>query len=152
MKRKNNRWFIRILVMPPSNVRHTVMVLGVVSSKNQPRHPSSLNSTELQEIFIKPRIDHVCYGRSAVLSRTLHLLTKMCWTTMITPNMWTSKSQDLNHFDYYICGFVKRVNNQRSHNTTDVLKAAITRIISNINTDNAFMSTFSAPHWNHHCG
>lgn len=53
----------------------------------------------------------------------------------ITPNMGLPNLPDLNPIDYYMCSMVEWKINQHSHKVTDSLKAAITSVTCNINTD-----------------
>lgn len=157
MNRRNDRW----LCADPSDVPHvmhtkfpaSVMVLGVVSSEGHIMPPhffqqglrlNAAGYNEVLETVVKPWIDRVCDGRPYVFqqdSAPAHkAVVTQDWMAAnlhdhITPNMWPPNSPDLNPLDYYMWGVVERETNQRSHNTTDSLKAAITRVMSKINKD-----------------
>jgi len=51
----------------------------------------------------------------------------------IIPNIWPLFSSDLNPLDYYVWIIVEREVNKHFLNTKDSLKAAIVKIMSNIN-------------------
>jgi len=51
----------------------------------------------------------------------------------ITPNIWPMSSLDFNPLDYYVWIVVERKVNEHPHNTKNSLKAAIVRIMSNMN-------------------
>lgn len=149
------------LYADPSEAHHfmhhkfpaSVMAFGVISNEahilpsNLFQLGLRLNSagyTEVLEIVMKLWLEVVCIGRPYVFlqdSVAAHkaVVTQDCMSANmhnhITPNMWTPNSPDVNPLEYYMCLLVELESNQRSHNATDSLKAANTRVISSINTD-----------------
>ena len=53
----------------------------------------------------------------------------------ITPNTWPPNSLDRKPFDYYVWNVVKKGVNEYPHNSKDSLKAAIIRIMSDMNKE-----------------
>ena len=53
----------------------------------------------------------------------------------ITPNIWPPNSPDLNPLDYYVWSVVEKKVNEHPHNTKDSLKAAIVRVMSDMNKE-----------------
>lgn len=73
-------------------------------------------------------------------SRTHKARVTQDWNTAnpynhITANMWLPNTSDLSPINCHILG-IEEETNQCPHNTTDALKAAITRVMFNINTEN----------------
>ena len=52
----------------------------------------------------------------------------------ITPKTWPPKSPDLNPLDYYVWNVVEMIN-EHPHNTKDSLKAAIVRVMPDMNKE-----------------
>lgn len=91
------------------------------------------------ELFVKP---WMTLNTMMCFNRILHQLTKLWWSNIgwgcnfhIIPNMCFPNSPDLNCFDCYMWGIVEQENDKLSHSMTYSQKAAITRAMSNINTD-----------------
>ena len=53
----------------------------------------------------------------------------------ITHNIWPPNSPFLNWLDYYAWSLVEKEVTEHSHNTKDSLKAAIVRVMSDINKE-----------------
>lgn len=157
VNRRNDRW----LCADPSGVPRvmhtkfpaTVMVLGVVSSEGHvmPPHffPQGLRVNaaayiEVLETVVKPWIDSVRNARPYVFqqdSAPAHKArTTQDWMAThlhdhITPNLWPPNSPDLNPLDYYTWGIVEREANRHPHTTIGSVKAAISRVMSDIPQD-----------------
>lgn len=85
--------------------------------------------------------DLVWDGRSNVFQQDSAPFTNHDWLALyfykhIAPNVWLRKLLELNPLDYYMWIVVERETNERFHNTIRYLKAAITRVIFNINANN----------------
>lgn len=99
--------------------------------------------TTLLEIVVKPWIDLVRNGRLYVFQQdsvpAYKAVMNQDWVMVnlhdhTSSNISQPNLPDLNHPDYYTWTVLEWVTDQRTHNTTDSLKAAITRVMSNINT------------------
>lgn len=114
--------------------------------------------TEVLPTFVEPWSELVCDGRSYVFqqnsSPSRRAVAIQDWRATnlhdhIPINIWSPKPSDLNPVDYYMWDVGEQTTKQNSHNTTDSLKAAITRAMSNIIKNNAtracqqFWSAFS---------
>ena len=53
----------------------------------------------------------------------------------IVPNIWPPNSPDLNPLDYYVWSVVEKDVNEYGHDTKDSLKAAIVRVMSDMNKE-----------------
>lgn len=155
--RQNDRW----LCASPSEVPRvmhtkypaTVMVLGVVSSEGHVMPPyifsqglrvNAAGYIEVLKTVVKPWIDKVCKGRPYVFQQdsapshrasiTQDWLSENFYDH-VTPNMWPPNSPDLNPMDYYVWSVVERETNQHPHSTIASLKAAIVKVIPEMNRD-----------------
>lgn len=136
----------------------TVMVLGVVSNEGHGMPPyffpqglrvNAAAYIEVLETVVKPWIDSMRSERPYVFQQdsapSHKAMTTQDWMAEnlhdhITPNMWPPSSPDLNLLDYYVWGVVERETNKHPHNTIDSFKAAIIRVMTNINKDQLILT------------
>jgi transposase len=129
------------------------MVFGVVSNEGHVMPPyffpqglriNALAYKEVLKTVVKPWIDSIRNGRPYVFQQDSAPSHKAKLTQEwmaenfhdhITPNIWPPNSPDLNPLDYYVWSVVEREVNEHPHTTKESLKAAILRIMTNINKD-----------------
>lgn len=85
-----------------------------------------LQLNEVLETVVEPCIGLVCNGRLYVFQQDAAQSCQTCEVLNLS---------DLNPLNYYMWSIVERETNRYSHNTTDLLKSTITKVMYNIHTD-----------------